>query len=329
MKRVIPYIILIVVLVSLLFLSLKKRKSEKIEETFIAFDTFVQITLYSPFHQHDEIMRKVENELIRIEKTYGYKEGSLADRLSHNRAPIPITPETKRILDTCLSLSELTHGSFDITVGLLEKAWGFKNGEPRLPLREEIDSLLPLIGYEKITLTDSTVSLGNDAIVIDFGGIAKGYAVDRCVEMLKREGIDAGIVDAGGDLRAFGKKKDGDHWTIGIRHPEKPGKVITKFMIEGGAVATSGNYERYFMENEKKYHHIIDPKDGYPPDKCVSVTIIADNALTADALATGIFILGPNDGMQLIERLDGIEGIIISKENGTFTIDVSGGVIQK
>ena len=147
--------------------------------------------------------------------------------------------------------------------------------------------------------------------------------------MLKRNGVDAGIVDAGGDLRAFGKKPDGEHWTIGIRHPEKPGEIITRFSIEEGAVATSGNYERFFSENGKQYHHILNPQTGYPANKCISVTIRTNNATMADALATAVFVLGPEEGMQLINQLAEVEGIIIYEDFDSLQYIVSNGLIGK
>ena len=130
-------------------------------------------------------------------------------------------------------------------------------------------------------------------------------------------------------MRTFGTKPDEKPWIIGIRHPEKPGKIITRFSIEKGAVATSGNYERFFIVDGKQYHHILNPKTGYPGTKCISVTIITEDALTADALATGIFILGPHEGMELIEEYDDIEGIIISDNNGELKIHTSRGMMQK
>lgn len=330
MKKFIPYIIVIALFVPLVFFATKKRKNRQIEETFIAFDTFVHVTIYPANALNKEkLFEDINNEFKRIEKLYGYNEGGLSDRLSHNCKNLHITPETKNVLNNCLLLSETTNGSFDITVGLLERIWGFKSGDPHLPCKDEIDSVLPKIGYQNILLTDSTVSLSNEEILLDLGGIAKGYAVDRVVDILKKNGIDAGIVDAGGDLRAFGTKPDEKPWIIGIRHPEKPGKIITKFSIEKGAVATSGNYERFFIADGKQYHHILNPKNGYPGTECISVTIIAEDALTADALATGIFILGPQDGMELIEKLDDIEGIIISELNGELKIDISRRVMQK
>jgi thiamine biosynthesis lipoprotein len=153
---------------------------------------------------------------------------------------------------------------------------------------------------------------------IDLGGIAKGYAVDRAFELLKGLGYRNLVVNAGGDLRVGGSKPDGP-WSIGIQHPRDPEKILARISVSDTAVATSGDYEKFFIHQGKRYHHILNPKDGFPAEGCQSVTILAKDAATADALATAIFVLGPEKGYALCQRLEGVDCLIIDKE-GNITL---------
>jgi len=275
-----------------------------VEETFIYFDTFVKLKFYPEREMATKrIIEKVKRELERIDSLYGYEKCSFTNKLSKNKDEMKITGEECFILRKSKYLSEITDGAFDITVGLLENIWGFREDKPHLPDKVEITDALSKIGYKDIILKDSTASLKKEGMVIDLGGVSKGYAVDRAVELLKKEGVKSGIVDAGGDLKVFGRKPDGRKWLI-----------------------ASGNYERYFIRDGKRYHHIMNPKTGYPATSCVSVTIIAKEAMISDALATGIFVLGPEKGMILIEKLADVEGIIMYKENESLKIITSKGV---
>ncbi len=328
MKKLLPvFIILIVLAVALL--SLKGRTTKPFEETFLYFDTFVKLTFYpEPGLDTKVIMDNVRKELERIDNLYGYGKTSLSDEFKKVRKS-KITEEENYLLKKSQFVSNITGGAFDITIGTLEDVWGFRGNNPHVPQKVELEKALKKTGYSKILLDDSTVSLQHDSLIIDFGGISKGYAVDIIVDMLKKQGIKAGIVDAGGDLKVFGKKPDKEKWIIGIRHPERKGTVIKQFSVSETAVATSGNYERCFMENGKKYHHILDPKTGYPANRCLSVTIVSKQAILADALATGIFIMGPEDGMKLIETIPNLEGVIMYKEGGNFKILNSKGIFLR
>ncbi|TES93156.1 MAG: FAD:protein FMN transferase [Candidatus Cloacimonadota bacterium] len=326
MKKILPFITIVILLLIAFFLT-KKRAAEPVEETFLCFDTFVRLKFYPEKGMDVErTVEKVRKELERIDSLYGYGKESFSYKLSRNKNGIKITEEEGFILNKSKYVSEITEGAFDITVGLLENIWGFREDEPHLPENEEIAGALSKIGYEEITVNDSFVSLKKEDMIIDLGGISKGYAVDRAVEILKREGVKAGIVDAGGDLKVFGKKPGGGKWLVGIRDPENPGAIIKKLSIEEGAVATSGDYERYFTKDGKRYHHILNPETGYPANDCVSVTIITEDAMVSDALATGIFVLGPEKGMALIEKLKDVEGLIMYKKNDSLEIIKSKGV---
>ena len=326
MKRGVPlFVILFVILLGFIFI--RGNGTRVIEKSFLYFDTFINIKIYSENNKDlDVVFKKIKKELGRIDSLYGYGKGSLAYKLSKNWRGMKITQEEYYILKESLDISRITNGSFDITVGALKNIWGFKDEKHYLPDEKTIKEMLSKVGYRNIYLSDTSVSLTKKGIALDFGGISKGYAVDRIVEILKKEGIKAGIVNAGGDLKIFGEKPNGGKWIIGITNPEKKGVIIKKIKCDDAAIATSGSYERYFIVNGKKYNHILNPFTGYPANKCESVTVITSDAITADALATGIFVLGPEAGMSLVKKLPQVKAIIMYKENGRLKIVKSEGI---
>ncbi len=327
MKKALPFLAILIVIPLIVFFYTKRKKYRTVEKTFLYFDTFVHITCHPPKEINiDNLFTCIDDELERIHARYGYQSGSFCRQRSIHHDTMTLSEEDNFILAKSLELSRVTDGAFDISVGLLENIWGFRGDKPHLPKEEEIQSALFRTGYQYILLADDKAILAKTGMVIDLGGISKGYAVDRVVTILRQEGISSGIVDAGGDLRVFGDKPDGRKWAIGIRDPVRAGSIAKTIYINEGAVATSGNYERCFIRDGKRYHHIFNPLTGYPANGCISVTIIAKEALVADALATGIFVLGPEKGMKLIENLHDVEGVIIYEEEGRVTIISSKGV---
>jgi thiamine biosynthesis lipoprotein len=329
MKKPIACFLLISSVALFVFVVFRRPKIEPIEKTYLFFDTFVRISLYpAPAAEAENLFPLIEEELERIQHRFGYGDTSLSSLLATRKGPVVLTDEDLHLLKRAIQFSEQTDGAFDITVGVLEQLWGFKDETPHLPQENEIAHALHSVGYQYITVLDSSLSL-KEGLIIDLGGISKGYAVDRIVRLLEQKGIPAGLVDAGGDLRVFGSKPDGSKWTIGIKHPQERGGVVGTFEIESGAVATSGNYERSFFENGIRYHHIIDLRTGYPATGCISVTILAADAVTADALATAVFVLGPDRGMALVENLPHIEAVIVFEKKGKMEVTTSTGVCLK
>jgi thiamine biosynthesis lipoprotein len=268
----------------------------------------------------DKAITAAFQEIARVEWLTSKSKGELAqlNREAHER-PVEVLEELFALLEEALKFKDLTSGKFDISLGKLVDLWGFGSEEetPRVPAMEEIARLLA--GREIILdRAKRTVKLGPNA-ELDLGGIAKGYAVDRAIQVLKDYGVKAALVDAGGDIRILGSRpgKFFSHrpFRIAIQHPRAETKILGIIKLEGDrAIATSGDYERYFVQDGVRYHHILDPATGRPAQGCSSVTIIAPTALEADALATGIFVLGPERGMELIERLPEVEGIIVTTE---------------
>ena len=223
----------------------------------------------------------------------------------------------------------VTQGLFDITVCPLTEIWGFgpkKEGRPNI---QTISKTLEYIGLDKIELDEQngTLIFKDPRVKIDFGGIAKGYAVDQTVAIFKRRNVTNGLINMGGDLYCMGTNSYNKDWSIGIKDPENKDKILARLKIRDKAVATSGNYENFYIYNKKRYTHIINPKSGYTVlNNLMSVTIIADDCTTADALATAVFVLGESKGLALIEKLADIECLLVVKRGNRQDILMSKGM---
>ena len=237
-------------------------------------------------------------EMERVEGLLSFqKEDSEISRINRaaGRAAVKVSPEAYEIIRRSQHYSESLNGWFDITVGPLSELWGFSGeGDPQLPDSSLIASLLNLINFRDIELipADTSVFLPRAGMKIDLGGIAKGYAIDRGVAVLQAKGVGTFLLNAGGDVYASGLKNGTAKWRIGVKHPRRLQELIAILELSDAAVATSGDYERYFEREGKRYHHILDPRSGYPAGNCRSVTVVAKTAEEADALATCLFVAG-------------------------------------
>ena len=259
------------------------------------------------------------DEMSRIDSICGYLESSEVSRINRNSGhPVSVSEEAVTIIAKSVKYSELSGGALDVTVLPVTRLWNrFEGAEMQVPPRSSVDSALALVDYRGLVLTDSTAMLSAVGGSIDLGALAKGYAVDRGVAVMESLGASGGLIDAGGDIMTFGRKPDGKGWRIGLKDPRTPDSILTVFELEGKAIATSGDYERYFTKDNIRYHHILDPETGFPARRCCSVTVIADLACDADAIATAVFVLGPEKGMDLIETLPGVEALIVVCEDHT------------
>ena len=226
------------------------------------------------------------------------------------KTPVPVGRELFWVIQRSLFLSDLSGGAFDISFASVGKLWNFREGV--LPTPEAIKAQLPFVNYRKIQLDGgkSTVYLPDSRMEIGLGGIGKGYAMDRAMAVLIDHGIRNAMVMAGGDTLIRGKKGD-ENWKVGLRDPNKEDGILAVLPLEDQAISTSGDYERFFIKDGVRYHHILDPKTGYPAKLCRSVSVLAPDATTSDALTKPVFILGPQKGLEFIERLDGVEAIIV------------------
>ena len=277
----------------------------KVEKTSNLMDTYVSITTYAyNVNNAHKAIDAAFAEVKRIEKQFSeFNSSTPIARLNDLGYLSNSSEEIERIIRKSVYYSQITKGSFDITVEPILELYRNAFGKlHRPPKRCEINKTLKKVGYQKIIITNSTIRLNNTKITL--GGIVKGYAVDRAISILKSYNLSSGMVNAGGDLAGYGKE-----WTIALQNPDNQKEYVSKFKIMNEGVATSGNYERYFDKN-KKFHHIVNPHTGYSANNFVSVTVIAPTAQQADALATAVYVEGVG-GIKLLERL-GLQYLIIT-----------------
>jgi thiamine biosynthesis lipoprotein len=260
-----------------------------------------------------------------------WKEGSDIERL--NRAagdkPVPVSPEVREVLSMARQASEWSDGKFDVTFGVLSGLWKFDHDlDGNIPARADVLARLPLIDYQKLDVDEvkGTAFLRQKGMRAHLGGIGKGYAVDRAAAIMRGRGINDFMIQSGGDLYVAGSRGDRP-WRAGIQDPRGPaGSIFAAMDLTDSAFSTSGDYERSFMKDGRRYHHIIDPDLGEPAKGSRSVTIVTPRAVVADGLSTGVFILGPEKGMALIEKLQGVEGVIVTDSNNLL---VSSGLARR
>ena len=233
--------------------------------------------------------------------------------------PVAIGPDMREVLTVARQVSEWTDGTFDITFGALSGLWKFDNQDQddSVPSRDDVRRRLTLVNYRDLEVDASagTAFLRRKGMRVNLGGIGKGYAVDRAVPILRRRGLGSFMIQAGGDMYVSGWRGDRP-WRVGIRDPRGPAdRSFAALDLTDGTFSTSGDYERFFMKDGRRYHHILDLSIGEPARASRSVTLVTDRAIIADALAKGVFILGPDRGMALIEKLPQVEGVIVSAKN--------------
>ncbi len=301
------------VIVVLVFLTEARDARPAARATRLAMGTTVTITaLHHGERQAGRAIEAAFAEIERIEAALSiYRDSSEVNRLMRSRS-IEAGPDLLTVVRAAQLYHDLSGGAFDITVEPVLEVYdrAFDRRE-RPPAAAEIDSARSLVGFERLSLSGNTITLA-EGTRIDLGGIAKGYIIDRAVETLRRRGIRNGLVNAGGDIRAFGRN-NGEPWRIALQNPRDPSDYLAVIEVADRSVTTSGDYERYF-DPDREYHHIIDPRTGRSATALMSVTIIAPRAMEADALATSVFVLGPRDGLELVERLEGIEALLITRE---------------
>ncbi|MFI5129137.1 MAG: FAD:protein FMN transferase [Chitinophagales bacterium] len=273
----------------------------------------------------DECITEAAEEIRRIEKLFTTFDDSSQTNLINRKAgiiPVKVDREVFDLVERSKKISALTQGAFDITYGSIDKRlWNFDKTMTSLPDRLTAKRLVRLINYRNVILDEKncTVFLKEKGMRIGFGGIGKGYAAEKAKSLLQQKGVKSGIVNAAGDLTAWGHQPNGKPWTIGIADPGTSRRAFSFLEITNTSVATSGNYEKYVMIDGKKYSHTIDPKTGLPVRGIKSVTIICPNAEIADALATPVMIMGIKAGLDMINQMKGIAGIIIDDSDNIYT----------
>lgn len=264
-------------------------------------------------------------EIRRIEKLFTtYKEDSQTNLINQNAGiePVKVDQEVFNLIERAAGISKITQGAFDISYGSLDKSlWNFDKTMTSLPDPQTAKKMVHLIDYRNIILDkqNCTVFLKEKGMRIGFGGIGKGYAAEMAKQVLLKNNIQSGIINASGDLCAWGLQPNGQKWTIGVANPDAPNAAFSYMEISNKAVATSGNYEKFVTIKGKKYSHTIDPKTGLPITGIKSVTIIASNAEFADAMATPIAVMGIKAGLFLIDQIPDLYCIIIDDDNKIYT----------
>ena len=297
----------------------------------LSMGTVFEVSAYvADKYRAEKAFNDVFKEINRLDYLMSnYKEESELSKVNKNAASEPTTcdNELAYVIEQSLQYSDITDGAFDITIGPLMKKWGFFREQGRIPGNEELKSVLESVSYKNIIIGEKvkkslfrdpsivkTISFRNSGTQIDLGGIGKGYAVDMAIRVLKGNGINSALINFAGNIYAYGTPPGKDSWVVGLQHPRKSEGLLGSFEIRDKAVSTSGDYEKFFTIDGERYSHIIDPRTGNPVKGIVSVTIVTDSATRADALSTGVFVLGLEKGMDLIEKLSDVEGIIIYED---------------
>lgn len=287
-----------------------------IEQRFMAMDTYMHFTVYGD----EDAAVQAQNELLTLDRLLSVTDSS-SEVYAINHRPdhtCDLSPELTVLLEQALILARQTGGAFDPTVYPVVRAWGFTTSPYRVPDGEELVSLLPLVGHEKVVLDGHTLTLPKD-MQLDFGGIAKGWAGDRAAQQLRARGVTSAILRLGGNIHTVGSKPDGSPWKIGLEDPDS-GDALGTVAVSDLAVVTSGSYQRFFTANGQTYHHIIDPATGQPADSgLISVTVIGKYGTRCDALSTALFVMGLEDAVRFWQEHKDFEAVFVS-EDGSVSI---------
>ena len=291
-----------------------EKELPKLSEVGFYLDTVITLTAYT---EDAQILKDAMEECGRYEQMLSRTiEGSDVWRINHaDGVPVEVSDDTAAILRCAEKISEKSSGAFDITIAPASMLWDFTSGKAELPDTEALAAAAALVDYSKVQLEGNTVTLP-EGMMIDLGGIAKGYIADKVKAYLEERGVEHAILSFGGNIVAIGKKPDGKDWKVGIQDIDKPtGEYMLVVANRGGSTVTSGIYERGFEVDGVRYHHLLNPKTGWPEqNELASVTILSESSMEGDALATAAFILGKEKGLELIESLPGIEAVFIERD---------------
>ena len=327
--KIIPALVQVI----LLLLILTGCRSDKISVSRPLLGTIVNITVNSERKTAVEAINSAFTEIERIQalfSTYSYETDIARLNREGGQSMVELTPEVYELLKLSVDISSQTSGSFDVTFASLSSLWNFRADKFVPPSGIEIQKKLKYVGYENLLFEDrgNTAGFKMKGVRADMGGIAKGYAISKAVQMLKKHGITTGFVDAGGDIQVIGENI-GKSWIVGVKDPTGSGIIGTLDLSGEDSVATSGAYERYREYNGKKYHHIINPKSGYPADSgLISVSVVCSDPVLADAYATAFFVMGFNKTAEFLIENKSISVILVDDKGEIFVSKVLEGKVE-
>jgi thiamine biosynthesis lipoprotein len=306
-----------------IFVTGKYEKHEIVKSSY-ALGTLINLRACG--NKAQKAMDKAFERLNNIDdKMSAFKEYSEISKIN-TKAGITtetVSKDTYFLVKKAIEYSNILEGTFDPTIRPLVKLWNIGTKEEAIPEKSQIEETLKLVNYNDVILDKSnhSIMLKHKKQALDVGGIAKGFAADEVRNIFYKHKIKSALIDLGGNIFALGSKEDGTPWKVGIQNPFEPrGEYIGILSVKNKSVVTSGNYERYFMKDGKRFHHIIDPKTGYPSQsKIISATIISDNSIDGDGLSTGIYIIGIDKALEIIEAIDGIDAIFITEDKKVYT----------
>jgi len=308
---------LVVVALIVTFAARRRSDSDRHVDHRFMMGTIVSVTVLTPDAEEGRAaIDAAFDEIARIEAlTTRYSEDSEIARLNarvEGFVAEPVSREVAEIVWRSLAVARASAGAFDITVTPLVDLWRLNDEDFSIPGESAIDAALRSVDWSAVQVDTATLTMTVlPGTTLDLDGVAKGYAVDRAVALLEEMGIETGVVDAGGDVGFVGTPTAADAWRVGIKHPRQDG-LLGVVELSGGGIATSGDYQRYALVDGVRYHHILDPATGYPARGVMSVTVASERAVDADALATAVFVLGPDEGLALIERTPGAAAVVVT-----------------
>jgi thiamine biosynthesis lipoprotein len=281
-----------------------------------AMDTYMRLSAYGDPAETEDALSAAASEIERLDALWSVTSGSSEIYALNRDARVEAAPETIEIIETAAAVSGLTGGALDVTVYPAVRAWGFTTDVRRVPGDGELRAIMPLVDYRAVKINGAEITLSS-GMAVDLGALAKGYASQRAVDILRERGVTAGIVSLGGNVQTLGKKPDGGEWNVAIQDPEDPERYAGTLKTADTAVVTSGVYQRYFEQDGALYHHIIDPATCRPADSgLLSVTVVTADGTRADALSTALFVLGRRAALDLWRGSGGDFDVIIITSSG-------------
>ncbi len=281
--------------------------------------TLVEITLVGENEKTESATQAIIAEMERIEKLTSFHKPSELTRVNANagNGAIKADGELLKIVAEALRIAQQTQGAFDPTIGAVSRLWQFSGSdEARLPAESEITAALQKVGWDRVKVDpkEGTVLLPEKGMALDLGGIVKGYTLNRVADIAKRSGLSGALVNLGGDILALGEKDTDRPWRVGVEDPRNNRGIVAVTQLKDRMIFTSGDYERYFIKDGQRYHHILDPNTGYPADNLRSATIVGPIGMTLQPLGTAAFVMGVEKGLKLIQSVEGTRGFLIDSE---------------